>query len=71
MKTKKNVIFDPLKPSVELLAGLGSLVVHYEEMLSSKGRGLDQLVIDRLRNGDDMKKWFEAMDKLSLLPLKR
>lgn len=68
---KKDTQFDPLKPSAEILAALGSLIVHYEETLSPSGRELDQYVIDQTRNRVDVKQWFNAMDKLALLPLKR
>jgi hypothetical protein len=62
---------DPLKPSPQLLIALGSLIVHYEEFLSPKGHPVDISVIESLRNQEDVKEWFEEMNEMAFLPLKR
>jgi hypothetical protein len=62
---------DPLKPSIQILIALGSLVVHYEEWTSPNGHAMDKNTIDSIRNQPDVKEWFEQMRKLTFLPLKR
>ncbi len=62
---------DILKPDLHTLISLGSLVVHYEEWTSPHGHPNDKVAIDTLRNQLGVKEWFEQMDKLALLPVKR
>ena len=62
---------DPLHPSVDLLVKLGSLVVHFEEQSSTTGHYLDELAIESLRSDPDVNEWFQAMNKMALLPVKR
>ncbi len=62
---------DPLKPSPQLLIALGSLIVHYEEFVSTDGHPYDKAAIDSLRNQPDVKEWFDEMLLLAFLPLKR
>lgn len=62
---------DPLKPSPTLLIKLGSMVVHYEEMLSRKGHEFDKHALDTLVNDEEVKAWFSAMNKMAFLPVKR
>lgn len=62
---------DPLKPSAGLLCKLGSVAVHVEEMLSSKGHAFDRSVIESLLEDPEVEEWRKAMDTLSLLPRKR
>jgi hypothetical protein len=62
---------DPLKPSPQVLIALGSLVMHYEEYMSPKGHPNDKDAIDTLRNQPEVKEWFDQMDKMAFLPVKR
>lgn len=62
---------DPLKPSASLLIKLGSLVVHYEEMLSNKGHDFDKHAINTLNDDEEVRAWFAAMNKMAFLPVKR
>lgn len=62
---------DPLKPSAALLIKLGSMVVHYEEMLSRKGHEFDKHALDTLNSDLEVREWFAAMHKLAMLPVKR
>jgi hypothetical protein len=62
---------DPLKPSPTLLIKLGSMVVHYEEMLSRKGHEFDKDALDTLTNDEEVRAWFVAMNKMAFLPVKR
>jgi hypothetical protein len=62
---------NPLKPSVNLLIALASLIVHYEEWTSPNGHPNDKNVIDSIRNQPEIKEWFDQMERLTFLPLKR
>ena len=63
---------DPLKPSPTLLIKLGSIVVHYEEMISAKGNiEFDKPAIDTLTNAPEVREWFADMTKMAFLPVKR
>ena len=62
---------DPLKPAPALLIKIGSMVVHLEEMLSSKGHEFDKHALDTLTNDPEVREWFAAMTKMAFLPVKR
>ena len=62
---------DVLKPSIRLLVKLGSLIVHYDEMISAKKHEFDRCAIDSLRNDPEVVEWFKGMHKHALLPIKR
>lgn len=62
---------DPLTPTPQVLIALGSLVVHYEELTSPGGHPNDRAAIDSIRNHPDVRAWFEQMDKMAFLPVKR
>lgn len=61
----------PLKPSPALLIKLGSMVVHYEEMLSGQGHQFDKRALDTLTNDPEVRAWFADMIKMAFLPVKR
>ncbi len=62
---------EPLHPSPSLLAKLGSIVVHAEELLSSKGHYLDREALMGLLNESEVRDWLAQMNELALLPKKR
>lgn len=62
---------DPLKPSVELLIKLGSVIVHQEEMMSEKGHHFDKHALDTVRNDPEVVEWLAKMTKMAFLPVKR
>ena len=67
---------DPLKPSVQILARLGSAVVHAEEILSDPAvaamvNSLDRAAFWGLTNDEAVKEWIKAMDKKGLVARKR
>ena len=62
---------DPLKPSASLLIKLGSVIVHQEEMMSSKGHDFDKHALDTVRNDPEVVEWLARMTKLAFLPVKR
>lgn len=64
-------MIDPLKPSATLLIKLGSMIVHYDEMLSSNGDEFDKLALDSLTNDPEVQEWLFAMNTMAFLPVKR
>lgn len=62
---------DPFRPTVTLMIKLGSMVVHYEEMLSRKGHEFDKHALDTLTSDPEVVEWFGAMNKSAYLPVKR
>lgn len=60
---------DPCRPCVTLLAKLGSIVVHAEELVGPNGHDFDRLAIMSASADPEVKAWIEAMGPL--LPLKR
>lgn len=62
---------DPTKPSATLLIKLGSIIVHYQEMTSSKGHQYDAYALQTLEQDSEVKEWMEQMAKMAFLPVKR
>jgi hypothetical protein len=62
---------DPLKVKAGVLIKLGSLAVHTEEMISSKGHHFDRAAIQALLDDPEIREWLKEMDKLAFLPVKR
>ena len=62
---------NPLDPTATLLVKLGSIIVHMEEKASSKGHWMDQHALDTVRNDPEVIEWFEQMNKMAFLPVKR
>lgn len=62
---------DPLKPRLQLLVKLGSLVVHHEEAESVKSHPLDRQAVANLRNAPEVADWFDEMNRRAFLPVKR
>lgn len=60
---------DPLKPSVALLAKLGSITTHFEELLSSKGHPFDRYALKTLLDDPEVKDWIKGMGPY--IPVKR
>lgn len=60
---------DPTKPTIALLAKLGSIVVHAEEMLSQKGHYFDKLAFEHLLKDGEIQAWLKAMGPF--IPVKR
>ena len=62
---------NPYRPSIQLLVKLGSLIVHYEEMIDSGGHHFDAAAAESLREDPEVKAWVQSMHNLALLPVKR
>lgn len=60
-----------LSPTPALLIKLGSIITHYEEFLSDKGNRVDLDTAQVLRKDQEVMDWFDKMNVLALLPLKR
>ena len=61
--------YDPLTPDLSTLCKLGSIVVHVEEMLSSKGHRFDRIVLQAILDDPDVQQWVKAMGVY--MPVKR
>lgn len=62
---------DPLKPSMSLLAKVGSIIVHVEEAMGSKQHRFDVMALQHGIEDAEVKSWLEQMRKLALVPEKR
>lgn len=62
-------VVDPQKPDLRLLAKLGSIVVHVEEMLSDATHEFDVAAVRALVQDADVQAWLKAMGPL--VPRKR
>jgi hypothetical protein len=64
---KSNVV----APDVGVLAKLGSIAVHVDEMLSDDGHAFDRMALQQLLADADVQQWLKQMDAKALLPKKR
>lgn len=62
---------DPFDPSPALLAKLGSIAVHAEELLSPTGHGFDKVALESVMADPEVVEWMEGMRRLAMLPVKR
>lgn len=62
---------DPFKPSVGLLAKLGSIAQHIDEVSGEDGHVFDWVAIRSLLADPEVVVWLDKMDKQGLLPRKR
>lgn len=62
---------EELIPTFEVLIKLGNIVIHTQEMLSSKGHQYDLVVLKQLIEDKEVNEWLNKMDKFALLPKKR
>ncbi len=60
-----------LQPRAALLAKVGSILVHIDEMISDDGHHFDKAAIEALLRDTEVNDWLEAMARMSLVPLKR
>jgi hypothetical protein len=62
---------DPFKPSVGLLAKLGSIAQHIDEVSGEDGHAFDWVAIRSLLADGEVMSWLDKMDKHGLLPVRR
>lgn len=60
-----------LTPSMTLLAKLGSIAVHADELLSHDGHAFDRAALDGLLKDFEVRRWLKAMRALAMIPEKR
>lgn len=61
----------PLKPSPALLAKLGSIAVHADEMMSDDGHHYDRMALQQLIADPEVAEWIAAMNAMAMVPRKR
>jgi len=70
-------MIDPLKPGLSLLAKLGSIAVHVQEMESyhfdptNRAFSYDLAALKSLLDDGAVKDWLRELDKMAVLPKKR
>jgi hypothetical protein len=69
LEPPKPNVFD--KPSMALLAKLGSIIVHVEEANSVGGHFFDWIAITSLLNDGEVKDFVSALRKQGFVPRKR
>lgn len=62
---------NPLKPTPALLCKLGSVLVHADELISSKGHDFDRHALEQLVADPEVKEWLAQMDAMAMIPRKR
>lgn len=62
---------EALHPSPALLAKLGSIIVHADEMLSTDGHAFDRVALHSVLHEADVIEWLAAMGDLAMIPVKR
>lgn len=62
---------DPFTPSATLLIKLGSIIVHFEELITPTGHGYDKVALDSLLSDPEVVEWMEQMNAMAMLPVKR
>jgi hypothetical protein len=62
---------DPFKPCVGLLAKLGSIAQHIDEVSGENGHEFDWVAIRSLLADGEVTAWLDQMDKQGLIPRKR
>ncbi len=62
---------DPFKPSVGLLAKLGSICQHIDEATGTKGHDFDWIAVRSLLADREVTEWLDRMHENALLPVKR
>ena len=59
------------RPSLSLLAKLGSIIVHAEEGASTDGHQFDWAAVSTLLSDPEVSEWLAGMRANALLPVKR
>ncbi len=62
---------DALQPSPELLAKLGSIIIHADEYTGPDGHNFDLQAFHNLLSDPEVSQWMRTMDQLAMLPKKR
>lgn len=62
---------DPFTPNPGLLAKLGSIAVHAEEMISPAGHIYDKAALETVLVDPEVTEWLDDMRAMAMLPVKR
>jgi hypothetical protein len=62
---------DALRPKPALLAKVGAIVVHADELLSPGGHAFDRAALRSLLDDPDVGQWLQEMRRMALVPRKR
>ena len=62
---------NPLQPTPALLAKIGSLIVHAEEMISEDGHAVDRAALASGLLDTEVQDWLRAMGEMAMVPVKR
>ncbi len=62
---------DPLNPTPTLLVKLGSVIVHYQEVMGPDPHEFDVAAINTLLEDPEVTEWLDGMRAGAFLPLKR
>ena len=60
-----------MTPSPSVLAKLGSIAVHYDELLGPGGHYVDRTELKILLDDPELKDWLKQMDAMALIPKRR
>lgn len=58
---------NPLKPSPQLLAKIGSAAAHAQEALGPDGHHFDKIALDGLLNDPQVKEWMAQMRAIAMI----
>lgn len=58
---------NPMKPSPQLLAKIGSAIAHAQECLGADGHHFDKLAFDGLINDSQVKDWMAQMRAIAMI----
>jgi hypothetical protein len=61
----------PLDPTVALLAKIGSIAVHADEMIGPNGHQFDATALKALLADPEVVEWLDHMRRMALVPKKR
>lgn len=62
---------NPFQPSAGLLAKLGSIAIHAEELLSPTGHVMDKAALESVLTDPEVTEWLDGMSAMAMLPVKR
>ena len=66
-----SAMVDTISPPIRLLAKLGSIIIHADEGAGRGGHDFDWTAFRSLMADREVQEWLHAMQRMSLLPVKR
>lgn len=68
---KQTNIVDTFSPPVQLIAKVGSILVHVDEALSDDGHRFDWATVRSMLADREVQQWLAALQSHALVPVKR